>query len=435
MLGGGGPHNWVSSQCGWSPPGFSLVPMGGDGTGLAAMTFSIPPRPPPPPHVLHAEGEVLQRVVLYAPSSVLRFLLFFLLIAIRLLLVLAVRFRVVLPGVPLMSLLAKGRLAFLGVLRVRRSDPVRGRKALHMQRPLALPTGVLFACLICSTLFLKFCLGKMAECMKFQDYLQAGVHDSVLEGTPAASWAKAKMRLTKSLCHLGDLRVQWLQTFANASGFGGTEDALIENLIGYTPTEHVQINITTGAFANIRVQSSNVSKTSDLALMSLLEGRAAPLKSLTEKVNSLSEAPTRSEKSVPPLCLKELHDLAPVWDHPQWVTRVLYYLKCAILKEALPLHAMRMTPKWDDEAHKPLLFNLSDDQKKDTTVWTEVVGTGDSAGDAPMDGSSGTPPPPAVLSLNSSAVLMVESLWLLVWSSVHCYKERYESDSTSSKQA
>ena len=94
---------------------------------------------------------------------------------------------------------------------------------------------------------------------------------------------------------------------------------------------------------------------------------------------------------------------------------------------------MRMTPKWDDEAQKPLLFNLSDDQKKDTTVWTEVVGTRDSVGDAPMDGSSGTHTP--VLSLNSSAVLMVESLWLLVWSSVHCYKERYESDPTSSKQA
>ena len=72
------------------------------------MTFSIPPRPPPPPRLLHAEGEILQRIVLYAPSSVLRFVLFFLLIAIRLLLVLAVRFRVVLPGVPLLSLLAKG---------------------------------------------------------------------------------------------------------------------------------------------------------------------------------------------------------------------------------------------------------------------------------------------------------------------------------------
>ena len=188
------------------------------------------------------------------------------------------------------------------------------------------------------------------------------------------------------------------------------------------------------AFEKIRVQSETVSEASDPALLSLLEGQAALIKSLTEKVDSLSEAPTRSEKSVPPLCLKELHNLALVWNHPQWVTRGLYYLKCAILKEAIPLDAMRMTPKWDDEAQKPLLFNLSDDQKKDTTVWAEVVGTGDSAGHAPMDGSSGTPPPP-VLSLNSSAVLMVESLLLLVWSSVHCYKERYESDSTSSKQA
>ena len=56
-----------------------------------------------------------------------------------------------------------------------------------------------------------------------------------------------------------------------------------------------------------------------------------------------------------------------------------------------------MTPKWDDEAQKPLLFSLSDDQKKDTTVWIEVVGSGDSARDAPMDGSSGTPPPPGVV--------------------------------------
>ena len=40
-----------------------------------------------------------------------------------------------------------------------------------------------------------------------------------------------------------------------------------------------------------------------------------------------------------------------------------------------------------------------------------------------------------MLSLNSSAVLMVESSSLLVWSCVRRYKERYESDSTSSKQA
>ena len=152
--------------------------------------------------------------------------------------------------------------------------------------------------------------------------------------------------------------------------------------------------MTTGAFEKIRVQSDSVNKASDPALMSLLEVQAALIKSLTEKVNSLSEAPAQSEKTVPPLCLKELHDLAVVWNHPQWVTGVLYYLKCAILKEALPLDAMKMTPKWDDEAQKPLLFSLTDDQKKDTTVWTEVVGTGGSTGDAPMEAQAPPPPPP-----------------------------------------
>ena len=72
------------------------------------------------------------------------------------------------------------------------------------ERLLALLTGVLLARFICSRLFLKFCLGKMAECMEFHDYFEVGVHDFVREGTPAASWAKAKMRLTKSLRHLGD---------------------------------------------------------------------------------------------------------------------------------------------------------------------------------------------------------------------------------------
>ena len=154
--------------------------------------------------------------------------------------------------------------------------------------------------------------------------------------------------------------------------------------------------MTTGAFEKIRVQSEGGNKASDPALMSLLEGQVALIKSLTEKVNSLSQAPTRSENTMPRLCLKELHDWALVWNHLQWVTRVLYYLKCAILKEALPLDSIRMTPKWDDEAQKPLLFSLLDDQKKDTTVWIEVVGTRGSTGDAPMDGSSPPPPPGAV---------------------------------------
>ena len=116
--------------------------------------------------------------------------------------------------------------------------------------------------------------------------------------------------------------------------------------------------MTPGAFEKIRVQSDGGNKASHPALMSLLEGQAPLIKSLTEMVNRLSEAPTCSEKTMPPLWLKELHALAPVWNQPQWVTRVLYYLKCAMLKEALPLDSMRMTPKWDDEAQKLLLFSL-----------------------------------------------------------------------------
>ena len=108
--------------------------------------------------------------------------------------------------------------------------------------------------------------------MEFQDYLEAGVHNFVREGTLAASWAKASMRLTNSLRHLGDSRSQWLQTFANASVFRETEEALSENLIGYTLTELVQIVMTTGAFEKIRAQSEGANKASHPALVSLLEG-------------------------------------------------------------------------------------------------------------------------------------------------------------------
>ena len=89
--------------------------------------------------------------------------------------------------------------------------------------------------------------------------------------------------------------------------------------------EQVQLNTASGAFEKIRVPAEDTGKATDPALPSLLEGQAALIKSLSDKVNSLSVAPERREKTVPPLCLKELHDLALVWNHPQWVTRVLHY--------------------------------------------------------------------------------------------------------------
>ena len=120
--------------------------------------------------------------------------------------------------------------------------------------------------------------------MEFHDYLEAGVKGSVRERTLAASWAKAKIRLIKSLRHLGDSRSQWHPTFAKASGFRGTEKALVENLVGYTMIDKVQLNATSGAFEKTCVPSEDTGKATDPALPTLLDGQAALIKSLSDKV-------------------------------------------------------------------------------------------------------------------------------------------------------
>ena len=127
-------------------------------------------------------------------------------------------------------------------------------------------------------------------------------------------------------------------------GVGGARRGGAWLLYATSVTEKVQLNTTSGAFEKVRVPFKDKGKATDPALFSLLEGQAALIKSLSDKVNSLSEAPKRREKTVPPLCLKELHDVALVWNHPQWVTRVLHCLNCAVLKESLPLDSMRLTP-------------------------------------------------------------------------------------------
>ena len=58
---------------------------------------------------------------------------------------------------------------------------------------------------------------------------------------------------SKSLRHVGDSRSQYLQPFANVLVFRGTKEALVENLVGYTMTEKVRLNTTSGAFEKIRV--------------------------------------------------------------------------------------------------------------------------------------------------------------------------------------
>ena len=57
-----------------------------------------------------------------------------------------------------------------------------------------------------------------------------------------------------------------------AAGFTGTKEALVENLIGYTMTKQVQLNIASGAFEKIHVPAEDTGKAIDPAVLSLLEG-------------------------------------------------------------------------------------------------------------------------------------------------------------------
>ena len=158
------------------------------------------------------------------------------------------------------------------------------------------------------------------------------------------------------------------------------------------------------------------------ALLCLLQGQAHLIQSLKEKVNRLSEAPENPEDKIPPLSLKELHKLSGVWNHPQLVTRSIYFLKCAILKQPLLIEKMHMTHQWNDESQKPLCL-----------LCPRISGRMRLSGDTLMGGDASTLLRP--LEMNTVATQTVEAPWMLPYSSVYCYNKRYETDSTSSKQA
>ena len=201
-------------------------------------------------------------------------------------------------------------------------------------------------------------------------------------------------------------------------------------IIGCTLTGKVTLNVGAGNFGKISCKTKQTNQPTDRALLSLLQGQAALIQSPNEKVGSLSEATEKTDEKMPPLSLKELHALSRVWNHPHSVTSALYFLNSAVMKEQLPVDKMRMTPTWNDESHKPLLFSPSEDQRQKSTLWTEFE---PGAGGTPRDGD--TLKPPRALEMNAAAIQMAEALWILVYSSVYCYKNRYESDSSSSRQA
>ena len=107
------------------------------------MTFSMPPRPPPPPRLLHVEGVVLLYGLLYA-SRFLCILLLFLLLAICVPLIFLVKLPVVPPVVLVMCLLSEGRLVVLSFIGASQGKAMRGCKALHMHKAVGAPATHVF---------------------------------------------------------------------------------------------------------------------------------------------------------------------------------------------------------------------------------------------------------------------------------------------------
>ena len=139
----------------------------------------------------------------------------------------------------------------------------------------------IFYCLL--KLFLIFSQGvpRMSDCMEVGDYLEAGVHDAVRGNRFATKWARAKVRVTKSLRQLGDNRSKWPEGFAGAVGFRRSEDSLVECIIGYTITEKVSLNVGSGNFKRITQESKVCNQRTDRALRSQLKGQANLIQSLT----------------------------------------------------------------------------------------------------------------------------------------------------------
>ena len=224
--------------------------------------------------------------------------------------------------------------------------------------------------------------------------------------------------MLKSLRGLGNRHLEWIRNFAASVQFTGDEDAFIEYIIGFVLTAGVSLNVETGLFTpNVPVAIGGIN---DPAIKALLEGQQKLISDLTAQVTAITSAPEKSVMTIPTLSLKALSDLNVAYDHPQWVVRMLWMMKALILRLPLPVAKMHMTEKWGDDQLRPLLLNLSDAQKSDETRWTELkLDNGD------VEMSERT----------SEVVSTTEALWALLYTAVHKYKEKYESDSSQSKQA
>ena len=101
----------------------------------------------------------------------------------------------------------------------------------------------------------------------------------------------------------------------------------------------------------------------------------------------------------------------------------------------VPLKDMHMSEKWGNEQQRAVLLEVCDDQKANDTVCTDIPWDGAGLTMAKRKDEQlgwGLPTQPEI---HPTVAQLVEAMWSLVYTAVLKSKEKYESNSTQSKQA
>ena len=264
----------------------------------------------------------------------------------------------------------------------------------------------------------------MEDALSFADYIQGDAHGDFRLGADTKSWTRRKLVLMRELRGMPDEGEAWAKNFASTVSFTGSRDEFIDRLVGYMLLEDVTPDFATGAFKKSSSAAPTVPAPGqvDPAILKLLEDQGQLIKSLTAKVQSITEAPPKDQLQVRALSLKAIHDADTATNHPQWINRALFLLVRLLKFENVPASAVTMIPKMSDAAAKEIMLGLTDEDRRDDTPWTDRKHPD---GSDSMDTSDSA-------QVSERFHTLVQALWTLVFSATASYKERYEGTSGSS---
>ena len=253
--------------------------------------------------------------------------------------------------------------------------------------------------------------GKGKKMISFREYTQSGLHTQWSLVAPQRDFMRLRMEIQTDLNTLGERRDEWVEKAVKAHGLELTTVELVEYIACYCLLEDLRFDVTTGNFAKA-VEEDN--ETSSSGINEVLK----KLEQLEKRLEEVKLGKGETVRKVPPLSNKELSALMEMDHKPQWVCRLLVFLKAVMERKKVDPQLMECTSAWKSSDLQEELV-MSPEKAKISDVWTS--GAWLEAITAPMDGSDGGggSPIPALITN------CVEGLWVLLVSAMGTYDESY----------